>query len=111
MGIEGIDATQFGWQKKAACNLAPSHVFFPEEQSRPDYVVEPKDKGVTYKSFCNDCKVRQICLEFALLHDMQGIWGGMNDNERKNRFSAFERDEMRDDFKDLGSYRALYGHS
>lgn len=111
MGMDGVDAEQFAWQKSGACQLAPSYVFYPEEQLDPDFRPDPSVKGKTYKDFCNACPVKQICLEFAVLHDLQGFWGGTSDSERKNRFSTDYRNELREEAAFIGTYRALYGHS
>lgn len=111
MSIEGVDADQFAWQKSGACNSAPSYVFFPEEQNDPYFQPDEGLRGKTFRDFCNGCVVKEICLEFAVLHDLQGIWGGTTDGERKNRFSVDYRFELREDAAFLGTYRALYGHS
>lgn len=111
MGIEGIDTDQFDWQRSAKCTTAPSYIFFPEEQLRPDFKPDTKLGEVTYKDFCGSCRVKRVCLDFALLHDLSGIWGNTTENERKNRFSQFEREEMREYKGDLGTYKSLYGHS
>lgn len=111
MSIEGVDTEQFAWQKAGACNLAPSYVFFPEEQNDPYFQVQESTRGKTYKDFCNACPVKAICLEFALLHDLSGIWGGTTESERKNRFGLNYRNELREEAAYYGTYRALYGHS
>jgi WhiB family redox-sensing transcriptional regulator len=34
---------------------------------------------------CNDCPVKDECLEYALdINETHGIWGGLNELERKN---------------------------
>jgi WhiB family redox-sensing transcriptional regulator len=35
------------------------------------------------KMICHTCPVEQQCLEFALLHDERGVWGGMSERERR----------------------------
>jgi len=37
------------------------------------------------KCYCARCPRRSECTSFALAHpDVQGIWGGLTDNERRN---------------------------
>lgn len=38
------------------------------------------------KALCHRCPLRRGCLEYALIHDVAGIWGGT---------TALERDELR----------------
>lgn len=70
------------WQAKAACRGPQSVSFFP-----PSYA-ERKDERVARearaKSICAQCVVRTECLEYALrIREPHGIWGGMNESERK----------------------------
>jgi WhiB family redox-sensing transcriptional regulator len=34
------------------------------------------------KLICADCPVKAQCLEYALAHGLEGVWGGMTDAER-----------------------------
>lgn len=111
MTIEGIDPDQSNWQKRANCRLAPSYVFFPEETLSPGFRPIKGMEGLTFSDFCGPCKVQKRCLDYALLHDLDGIWGNTTFRQRENRFSKFEREEMREDRKDIGEYKPLYGHS
>jgi WhiB family redox-sensing transcriptional regulator len=36
------------------------------------------------KGICSGCCVRDKCLEFALEHDTQGVYGGRSDDERRS---------------------------
>lgn len=111
MSVEGIDTEQSNWQKSANCRLAPSYVFFPEETLKPGFEPRASNGTLTYSDFCGSCKVQKRCLEYALLHDLDGIWGNMTFAERRNRFSTYEREEMREYKADVGGYKPLYGHS
>jgi len=111
MGIDEIDSSQFRWQSVAACNDVPSWIFFIEEEFQTDAVSRSAFQNKTYHDFCDTCPVRRKCLEFALVHDMQGIWGGMTEKERNYKFSSGERWEIREYKEDEGQYKALYGHS
>lgn len=70
------------WQLKAACRGPQAVVFFP-----PSYV-ERKDERAARereaKAICRSCGVSSDCLEYALrIKEPHGIWGGMNEAERK----------------------------
>ncbi len=107
----GIDASQFSWQRSAACNGAPSYIFYPEERNLPGFKEDFTYTGKTHEDFCKACPVKWVCLEFSLLHDLQGVWGGLTEKEREDRFCSGERWEMRELKEDDGRYKALYGHS
>jgi WhiB family transcriptional regulator, redox-sensing transcriptional regulator len=70
------------WQVKAACRGPQSVAFFPPAHSeRKDEKAEREDRA---KSICRTCSVRQPCLEYALrIREPHGIWGGLNETERK----------------------------
>lgn len=70
------------WQGRAACRGPQASAFFP-----PAYV-ERKDERVARearaKSICAGCTVRVECLDYAIrIREPHGIWGGLNENERK----------------------------
>ena len=70
------------WQLRAACRGPQAVVFFP-----PSYV-ERKDERTgrerEAKAICRSCSVQQDCLSYALkIREPHGIWGGLNENERK----------------------------
>lgn len=59
-----------GWREQAACRDA-LHLFFD---------VDTTDA----KELCRGCPVARQCLRFALDNDCRtGVWGGLNENERK----------------------------
>lgn len=58
-----------------ACNDVDVEIFFPEETS-------PASKAAAV-NICNTCNSVEKCLDYALHHDVQGIWAGTNEYERK----------------------------
>jgi len=58
-------------------------VFFPPPQfERKDEKLERERRA---KEICVSCSVRKECLEYALrIKEPHGIWGGLNESERKN---------------------------
>ena len=70
------------WQHRAACKGPQAAVFFPPSQ------VERKDEREARESrakeICGLCPVRRPCLDYALaIREPHGIWGGLNEMERK----------------------------
>lgn len=62
------------WQVNAACNDVEPEIFFPERGG----------SSKAARAVCNDCSVRDQCLEYALNNKEQfGIWGGTSERERR----------------------------
>ena len=78
---------------------------------RNGFKENPLFVGKKAEDYCATCPVREICLEFSVLHDMEGIWSRTSDSERRQRYPKGERFEMRNDLEELGSYEPLYGHN
>lgn len=70
------------WQLKAACRGPQATVFFPPSHfERKD---EKEQRETRAKAICATCSVRKPCLEYALrIREPHGIWGGLNEVERK----------------------------
>jgi WhiB family redox-sensing transcriptional regulator len=70
------------WQVKAACRGPQSAVFFP-----PSHAERKEEKSAREgraKSICGQCHVREDCLDYAIrIREPHGIWGGLNEVERK----------------------------
>lgn len=56
-------------------------LFFSGENPREN-VAEETRKRLQAKLVCQGCPVRAECLEYAVLWDCVGIWGGMTTKER-----------------------------
>lgn len=70
------------WQIRAACRGPQAEVFFPP--TRPERKEERVEREQIAKSICHSCAVRRACLEYALtIREPHGIWGGLNELERK----------------------------
>ena len=64
-----------GWQDLANCLGVDPDLFFPERGASTREA----------KEVCRGCVVREDCLEYALkIKEPHGIWGGLNEAERKN---------------------------
>jgi WhiB family redox-sensing transcriptional regulator len=60
-------------------------VFFPPSHfERKDEKVEREAQA---KEICAQCAVREPCLDYAVsIKEPHGIWGGLNEIERRARF-------------------------
>ncbi len=79
MSVQRLDDL---WQAKAACRGPQAAVFFPPTTfERKD---EKEIRENRAKAICATCSVRRPCLEYALrIREPHGIWGGLNEVERK----------------------------
>ena len=70
------------WQAKAACRGPHTSLFFP-----PSHFERKDDKEAREaraKAICATCPVRRPCLDYALrIREPHGIWGGLNEVERR----------------------------
>ena len=79
MSVQRVDDL---WQMKAACRGPQAAVFFPPTTfERKD---EKEEREGRAKAICETCSVRKACLEYAIrIREPHGIWGGLNELERK----------------------------
>ena len=70
------------WQTRASCRGPQSAVFFPPSHfERKD---EKEARELRAKAICATCPVRKPCLDYAVrIREPHGIWGGLNETERK----------------------------
>jgi WhiB family transcriptional regulator, redox-sensing transcriptional regulator len=67
------------WRTRAACREEDPDLFFPIGSSGPALVQAEDAKAV-----CRACPVQEQCLEWALEKGQDaGVWGGMDENERR----------------------------
>jgi WhiB family transcriptional regulator, redox-sensing transcriptional regulator len=81
LALSVVDATwnNLAWRSHAACSSLDTNLFFPVGLT--GYAIDQTNLA---KAVCNDCPVRNQCLEFALrtLQD-HGVWGGHTEEERR----------------------------
>lgn len=66
-------------KEKAACLNSITDVFFPNTSLKDD-----SKEIVNAKKICNQCEIKNDCLNFALSNDEpDGVWGGLSHRERK----------------------------
>lgn len=65
---------ELAWQDRALCAQTDPEAFFPEKGGSTR-------EG---KKICANCEVKNVCLEYALVHNERfGIWGGLSERERR----------------------------
>jgi WhiB family redox-sensing transcriptional regulator len=67
------------WRGQAAC--AGLGLTFDKPNSDFFFIL-PGQKARRAKTFCSNCPVKRECLEFALIYNEDGIWGGTTKAER-----------------------------
>jgi WhiB family redox-sensing transcriptional regulator len=86
MSVLKIQKASEVWQLKAACRGPQAAAFFPP--SHFERKEERNEREARAKAICSGCPVRVDCLEYALrIREPHGIWGGLNEMERKSRLS------------------------
>lgn len=70
--LHALDATKPRWVVDAACRGMDPALFFPERG----------DPAHAARAVCADCVVRAECAEYGMA-ERDGIWGGLNGNERR----------------------------
>src|SRR5262252_2238494 len=75
-----------GWWTRAACASADPELFFPISYSGPALRQVAQAKAI-----CARCPIQRECLRYALdAGSIQGVWGGMTEDERR-RLARRER--------------------
>jgi len=80
------------WQDEAKCANIDVEKFFERATEKEA------------KRFCATCPVQGDCLQYALVYDMYGVWGGMSYKERKRKFPSDYRQALREDLIESGLY-------
>jgi len=62
------------WHGRGLCAGEDPDVFFPSHG----------DPGAEARRICGICPVRDDCLEYSIEADEDGIWGGLDQGERRN---------------------------
>lgn len=78
------------WQREAICKNVDPEIFFTGQGINP----------TAARKLCPQCPVQSDCLDYALLYDERGVWGGKTQKERKSL--AFLRSSLRKTAQSLG---------
>jgi WhiB family transcriptional regulator, redox-sensing transcriptional regulator len=77
------------WSLEGICNTTEKpDSFFPERGYSPLEALKT----------CRHCPVKRDCLEYALVHGEQGVWGGTTDRERRLKFPFIIIEMLRDQY-------------
>ena len=71
------------WQLRSACRGPQSAIFFPPAafERKADKI----QREAQAKETCRTCPAKRPCLDYAVsIREQHGIWGGLNEAERKN---------------------------
>lgn len=72
--------SEWEWQEEGSCRNQDPEIFFLDYNLRGK---AKRQKEQTAISICNDCPVKQQCLEHALnTPEIYGVWGGMTEEQR-----------------------------
>ena len=87
------------WMDDAACAGEDVNKFFPDM---------PNSRALDAKAICKTCPVINDCLQHALEHYEQGVWGGTTDNQRRHlrRSLGIERPKVRPECGTTAAYAA-----
>jgi len=70
------------WQRRSACRGPASTLFFAPTVPEPRSMRVAREAQAT--RICGECAVREECLEYALrIREPHGIWGGLNEPQRR----------------------------
>ena len=62
------------WRQRAACRGVDPDIFYPVSD----------EEAEAAKAICEQCTVREMCLEYALMNrERDGVWGGATERERR----------------------------
>lgn len=74
-----LRAVDTGWQDRGACRGMDTEMFYPDAERR----ARADTASLAAYWTCRGCRVRQVCLEYALETDQRhGIWGGTSPEQR-----------------------------
>lgn len=75
------------WRTHAACRGPETALFFPPATTERREDRDARERRA--KAICRQCPVRSQCLDHALrVGEMHGIWGGLNEAERRGLTEA-----------------------
>ena len=66
------------WRMNASCKVMDSYNFFPERINKFN-----KEKILLIKKMCEKCPVQVDCFYEAIRGDYDGIWGGIEEKQRR----------------------------
>lgn len=77
--VRGKEVPDTSWTKDASCRGHDPNLWFPTGGS----TWEERKQIRTALDICRQCPVKEQCLNYALRHEREGIWGGRTQRERE----------------------------
>lgn len=66
--------------RNGACTGKPVDWFFPEAPRTRQSIINNREA----LHICNECDIKDACLQYALEFELHGIWGGTMPKEREH---------------------------
>lgn len=66
------------WMEQALCKETDTRVFFIYREDK-----DQRQRREDAYSICRSCPVQAKCLDYAIVNNEVGIWGGTTDQERR----------------------------
>jgi WhiB family transcriptional regulator, redox-sensing transcriptional regulator len=86
-----VALTRMSWERQAACRGSAAGLFMPPIGRESADERQLREQAATH--ICTRCPVRSECLEYALrVQEPIGIWGGLNEAERRQITAATRAD-------------------
>lgn len=74
VSVNTVSPVTLAWRQKGACRGLDPTIFYPPTEEDAEMA----------KSVCEECHVRESCLEHALGHrERDGVWGGATERDRR----------------------------
>lgn len=77
--METLQRPRAQWAPQSLCRTLPmekvNELFFTEKRGRPS-------KEPPYMKVCSACPVAYECLNYGIVHDQEGVWGGFTKSQR-----------------------------
>jgi len=71
---KGLQAFKLRWNPEltanAACKGLDVELFYPDKD-----IFSPEEERL-FARMCSECPVMEMCLEWGMVHERSGIWGG-----------------------------------
>src|SRR6478735_8584868 len=94
---EALQRPRNQWAEESLCKDRPrDELFFTTKRGRPS-------KSPTFIPICKACPVSYECLNYAIVHNEDGVWGGTTRNQRLRLPKSFV-DQLRSLAKTQGWY-------
>ncbi|GGT43588.1 WhiB family transcriptional regulator [Streptomyces purpureus] len=96
-GMTTLPGAGTNWKADGRCREVDPDLFFPEVGT---------GQSSAAKAVCLSCEVRLECLEYALTHGEQGVWGGTTEGQRRAiRRTRRDQPEREPEVEDAKSQR------